>query len=130
MKLLDSPPAWGTRLEARRHREEAGREENVSRSFQMASTPFGKIAKHLSGRNFMRKRRWDNKQNLSSSHLPPRRVAGILTSVLRGQNSRNIASFSSVFSVSPCLEPYSAGGESCPALLFNGRSNNKQGGMI
>jgi hypothetical protein len=33
----------------------------------MASTPFGKIAKRLSGRNSQRKRRWHNIINLSSA---------------------------------------------------------------
>jgi hypothetical protein len=48
----DSPPvpaSGESGLEAQRHRGE--KEENVARSFQMASTPFEKIAQHLSGRN-------------------------------------------------------------------------------
>jgi hypothetical protein len=44
----------------------------------MASTPFEKIAKHLSGSNSWRKRRWDNKQYLSSFWLfPPPRNRGV-----------------------------------------------------
>jgi hypothetical protein len=44
----------------------------------MASTPFEKIVKHLSGSNSRRKRRWDNKQYLASFWLvPPPRNRGV-----------------------------------------------------
>jgi signal transduction histidine kinase len=82
----------------RRHGDtERGKEkENVLRFFKLGSTPFVKIAKHLSGERGAESLS-EVERDLSDS--PPRRVAGISDSVPRILNSRNIE-FSSL---SSCL---------------------------
>jgi len=58
-----SPPAWSTRLEARRHRE-----DNVSRIFLKRSTVSGKFVKPLLKEDQRKKRRWRD-PDISSSWL-------------------------------------------------------------